>query len=307
MPVADELAAVSAALAGMPHPDPATPEGLAVMRAAKFAPPVPTELTPYELPFPGPAGELRARVFRPDGPVRAVLHNIHGGGFCLGAPEDDDWFCDLIARRCQVAVVSTPYRLAPEHPFPAGLDDCVAGARWLVDSGPALFGTDRLLIGGGSAGGYYAAQVLLALRSAGHIGRVVAANLLFGLYDLSQTPSQRSATTETLVLTSDWLDAFHRNAFPGLRAEELRDQRYSPLYADLADLPPALFTVGSLDPLLDDSLFMAARWRAAGNDCELDVWPGCVHGFTNLTPETGRTAWDRMSSWLAEQLTTAGL
>jgi acetyl esterase/lipase len=246
-------------------------------------------------------------VFRPAGPVRAVLHNIHGGGFCLGAPEDDDWFSDLIARRCQVAVVSTQYRLAPEHPFPAGLDDCVAGARWLAESGPALFGTDRLLVGGGSAGGYYAAQVLLWLRSSGYIGQVVAANLLFGIYDLSRTPSQRAATPETLVLNSDWMDAFHRNAFPGRADEDLRDEPYSPLYMDLTGLPPALFTVGDLDPLLDDSLFMAARWKAAGNYCELDVWPGCVHGFTNLAPKTGLIAWDRMSSWLTEQLGAAGL
>jgi len=307
VPVADELAAANSALAGMPHPDPTTPQGLAVMRASNFAPPVTTEITPYELAFPGPAGELRGRVFRPDGPLRAVLLNIHGGGFCLGRPENDDRFSDMIARRCQVAVVSTQYRLAPEHPFPAGLDDCVAGARWLVDRGLALFGTDRLLVGGGSAGAYYAAQVLLSLRSSGHIGQVVAANLLFGVYDLSRTPSQRKATAETLVLNSDWMNAFHRNAFPGLHNEDLRDERYSPLYADLAGLPPALFTVGGLDPLLDDSLFMAARWKAVGNDCELDVWPGCVHGFTNLTPKTGRIARDRMSSWLAKQLEIAGL
>jgi acetyl esterase len=307
VPVAAELASVNAALTAMPHPDPAAPEGLALLRGSTFAPPVPLELTPVEMTFPGPTGELRARVFQPDGPVRAVLLNLHGGGFCIGAPEDDDWFCDLVARRCRVAVVSTQYRLAPEHPFPAGLDDCIAAARWLAADGPALFGTDRLLVGGGSAGGYYAAQVLLWLRSVGLADRVVAANLLFGVYDLSRTPSQRAATPDTLVLNSGRIRAFFRNAFPGRSPEELRDARYSPLYADLSGLPPALFTVGDLDPMLDDSLFMAARWRAAGSACELDVWPDCVHGFTNLAPETGRVAWERMCSWLTGQLDAAGL
>jgi acetyl esterase/lipase len=235
-----------------------------------------------------------------------VLLNLHGGGFCLGAAIDDDWFCDLIARLARVAVVSIDYRLAPEHPYPAGVEDCLAAALWLAENAHAEFGTDRLIVGGSSAGGYFAAQALLGLRRHGLIDRVVAANLVFGGYDLSMTPSQRSATDETLVLTQSWLRGFRQLFLPGLAPEDARDPAISPLYADLSGLPPALFTVGTLDPLLDDSLFMAARWRAAGNAAQLDTWPDCVHGFMNMYPVTGRAAWTGVAEWLSGQLTAAG-
>lgn len=301
-PLVDEVAAVNAALVQMPHPDPSTPDGLAMLREATFAPSIRPVLEPSGISIAGPSGDLELRVIRPTGRPRAVMYNIHGGGNCIGHPRDDDWFNDLLARESQVAVVSPRYRLAPEHPFPAGVDDCIAGADWLVENALTEFGTDSLLVGGGSAGAYLAAQVLLRIRGAGVIDRVVGANLLFGQYDVSGTPSARAATPETLVLTSQWIEAFQRNTFPGRRIDELQDEQLSPLYADLADMPPALFTVGELDPLLDDSLFMAARWRAAGSRADLDVWPSCVHGFTNLAPETGRRAWMRMSSWLSTRL-----
>ncbi|MEC3977006.1 alpha/beta hydrolase [Amycolatopsis sp. H20-H5] len=89
-------------------------------------------------------------------------------------------------------------------------------------------------------------------------------------------------------------------------AEAQRDPAVSPLYADLTGLPPALFTVGGADPLLDDSQFMAARWQAAGNLAQLDVWPECAHGFTNSAPGTGRAAWGRIAGWLTARLDAAG-
>ncbi|MEC3977007.1 alpha/beta hydrolase [Amycolatopsis sp. H20-H5] len=137
-----------------------------------------------------------------------MLLDIHGGGFCLGAPADDDWVNDFIARTCGVAVVAVGYRLAPEHPQPAGAEGCLAAARWLAEHAVAEFGTDRLLVGGSSAGGHLAARTLLGPREHGLIDRVVAANLVFGVYDGSGSPSSRAATNDTLVLTADWIRDF---------------------------------------------------------------------------------------------------
>jgi acetyl esterase len=304
----DEVRSINSALASMPHPDVTTVDGLAALRAATFSPELQPTLKPVETTFDGPEGELRARIIRPDGRIRAVLLNFHGGGFCIGDPADDDLLNDLIARRAGVAVVSTSYRLAPEHPFPAGLDDCIGAARWVLETAERSFGTDRLLVAGASAGGYLAAQVLNWMKAENHIERVTAASLVFGTYDLGRTPSQAAATEETLVLPSTWLDQFHTNAFPQLTEREARSARFSPLYApDLSGMPPALFTVGDLDPLLDDSLFQAARWRQAGNETQLDVWSECVHGFLNMYPQVGAQARERIADWIAARLDAADL
>ncbi|WP_405976439.1 alpha/beta hydrolase [Streptomyces sp. NBC_00988] len=99
-----------------------------------------------------------------------------------------------------------------------------------------------------------------------------------------RSPSRRFADHATLVLPSHWVRGFVAHAFPGLDDEQLRDPSRSPLFAKLDSLPPALFTVGTLDPLLDDSLFMSARWQVAGSRADLDVWPHGVHGFNNMAP-----------------------
>ena len=132
------------------------------------------------------------RVFRPDGPATAIYLHFHGGGMMLGAPEINDAGNLELSRRHGMAVVSVDYRLAPEHPFPAGPDDGIAVTRWLLDNGGAEFGSERLLIGGESAGGYMAAAVLLRIRDElGAIDRVAGANLAYGLHDWGRSPSQR--------------------------------------------------------------------------------------------------------------------
>lgn len=303
----DEVRAVNVMLAQMPYPDPTTAEGMAALRATKFDPDILPEIKPIETMFPGPGGDLRARVIQPEGPLRAVMLNFHGGGFCLGDPADDDLSNDLTARRAQIAVVSTSYRLAPEHPFPAAYDDAVAATQWLLDHGPEHFGTDRMLIGGGSAGGWLAARILNWLKSEGHIDRVVAANLLFGIYDLGGTPSHLLAGEDVPVLPKRWLEGFMGNAFPHVSAEDKRTPHFSPLYADVSGMPPALFSVGELDPFLDDSLFLEARWREAGNQTQLDVWKECAHGYLNMYPHAGAEGRERIADWIAAQVDAAGL
>jgi acetyl esterase/lipase len=300
-----EMAEVNKQLALMPHPDPTTPDGLAQLRQAAFAPSVEMVNQVTKQVIAGPGGDLRLHVIRPSGPVKAVLLDIHGGGWTIGTPEENDWFNDLFVTTCEIAVVSVDYRLAPENPYPAGLEDCVAAARWLHEHVESEFGTGTLLIAGYSAGANLAALTLLRLRDENPeiFARITAANLVYGSYDIGQTPSQRHADENTLVLTADWLVGFGTCTFPGLEDPEARrDPSISPLYADLTGMPPALFTVGSLDPLLDDSLFMAARWTVAGSHADLDVWQDCPHGFNNMAPVTGRAAMERIADWMKNQL-----
>jgi acetyl esterase/lipase len=178
-------------------------------------------------------------------------------------------------------VVSVDYRLAPEHPFPAGPDDCEDAALWLLRDGFAELDVPAVAaIGGDSAGGHLTSLTLLRLRDRhGITGAFAAANLIYGAFDLSMTPSQRNWGERNLILSTPIIEWFGDQFLQGRDAEARRDPEISPLYADLRDMPPALFTIGALDPLLDDSLFMEARWRAAGAPAELRVWPEAIHGF----------------------------
>jgi acetyl esterase/lipase len=135
-------------------------------------------------------------------------------------------------------------------------------------------------IGGDSAGGHLSSVTLLRLRDRHAItGAFAAANLIYGAFDLSMTPSQRLWGERNLILSTPILHYFGDMFLPGLGEEARRDPDISPLYADLRDMPPALFTVGTMDPLLDDSLFMHARWAASGAPAELRTWPEAIHGF----------------------------
>ena len=241
--------------------------------------------------YTGAAGdELELRVFSPEGPARAVYLDIHGGGFFMGHPRMGDVRNQAMARTHQIAVVSAQYRLAPEHPWPASPDDCEAAALWVLGPGRDEFGPAPLLIGGGSAGANLAATTLVRLRDRHDAaGEFIGANLVFGVYDLSGTPSQIKLGNTSF-----------RDLYVGDHDTEARkNPDISPLYAGLNDLCPALFTVGTLDYLYDDSLFMAARWRAEGNPAEVAIFPASPHGFTVFPTKMTRAANDRTDAWLA--------
>ena len=246
----------------------------------------------------GPAGPIPLRVFVPD-TVDGVYLHVHGGGWVLGDARAQDPALWRLATSAGVAVVSVEYRLAPEHPFPAGADDCEAAALWLVEHAGDEFGTDRLVIGGGSAGAHLAALTLLRLRDGhGLTGAFAGADLVYGVYDLSMTPSQRRWGDRYLVLSTPLMAWFYDCFLPGTDPEARRDPGISPLYAGLHDLPPALFTVGTMDPLLDDTLFMEARWRQAGNATEVLVLEEAVHGFTAFPIGVARRAADTSADFV---------
>ena len=231
--------------------------------------------------IPGRGGPISLRLVEPESPRGAYLH-IHGGGWTIGSADGQDLLLVELAEQTGMTMVSVEYRLAPEHPFPAGPDDCEDAARWFVEHYPG-----RLVIGGESSGAHLAVLALLRLRDAGVRG-FDAANLVFGPYDLTGTPSRRLWGDRDLILSSPIMDWFADCFLPGMSHDERQDPAVSPLYADLRGLPPALFSCGTLDPLLDDSLFMEARWRAAGNETSLSLWPEGVHAYTAFPLEIAR-------------------
>jgi acetyl esterase len=248
------------------------------------------------------------RVFTPDGPATAIYLHFHGGGMMIGAPEMSDSSNVDLRDRFDVAVVSADYRLAPEHPHPAGPDDGVAVADWLLENGEREFGSSRLMLGGESAGGYMAAIVLLRIRDELHAAdRVDGANLVFGVYDWGRSPSQRGVrpTTGLDLLDPVGIQFFTECYLPGLTDDERRDPSVSPAFADLTNLAPALMSVGTSDHLLDDTLMLSARWAAAGNEVELLVLPEMPHGF--MAVPCGLTSlWTKRTyEWFADILARA--
>lgn len=226
----------------------------------------------------GPAGELALRILAsPD--ARACYLHVHGGGWSLRSTDRQDQTLREFAHAARLAVVAVDYRLSPENPHPAAVADCVAAIHWLMDHGAQELGGSRVIVGGESAGAHLAALALLVLRDRRELRSVVGANLAYGVYDLSMTPSARLWGDERVVVNTADLELFAAQYAP---PERHRLGDVSPLYADLAGLPPALFSCGTRDPLVDDTLFMAARWKQAGNRCALNLYAGAPHEFLNL-------------------------
>lgn len=210
------------------------------------------------------------------------------GGFVINSASSQDPYLVDIAKRLDMMVISVDYRHAPEDVFPAPIEDCVDAAFWaLSEEGEKAIdaGGPLQFITGDSAGGQAAVLVTLALRDQFEIdvrSRIKALLLNYGLFDLSQLPSNKGYTGSCLV-NRKILDRFADIAFGHLPKEEFKQPHVSPIYAELSNLPPAIFTCGDEDALLDDSVLMACKWHLAGNKTELQIIPEVFHAF-NLNP-----------------------
>ena len=243
----------------------------------------------------GADAPIALRIIAPPEPRGVYLH-MHGGGWFMGGSDLQDSRLEAIADRAQIACVSVEYRLSPENAYPAAPDDCEAAALWLIDNAEAQFGTNIITIGGESSGAHLAAVTLLRLRDK-HAIALAGANLVFGFFDLSLSPSARLFGDERFAPRTTDLRSYAR-AFAGDADLYLPD--VSPMYADLANLCPALFTIGTADPLLDDSLIMHMRWLSAGNGSSLAVYPGGIHNFIAFPSGIARQAEDRAIAFLQD-------
>lgn len=246
-------------------------------------------VTAETVSFDGPAGALPIRVYRPSGPAAGVLVFFHGGGYVIGDVYSEEERCLRLADKGACVVVSVGYSLAPEHRYPAALDDAVAAVGWVAghagEFGPA---GPRLAVGGSSAGAGLAAATALALRDRG--GPPLDLQLLVYpmLDDTLDSPSQRSSDTMALLTRRALQDAWD-HYLGGQSADEYA----APARAvDLAGLPPAFVLLADEDPLRDEGMAYAARLAQCGVPTELHLLPGTFHGFdiVGIRTDVGRRA-----------------
>ena len=224
-----------------------------------------------------------------------VYMHIHGGGWVLQSEQSQDVVLQDIADTNGVLMFSVGYRLAPEDPFPAGPNDCYDAAEWLVDNAESKLGAPMKYVGGESAGAHLSMLVLLYLlqhkegryNSFGFKGLI----LHFGAYDMSFLPSAYNFNPPgVLVLDKDLMDHYIEVFLPGMSTDEKRHASVSPLYANWETfrnkLPPALFTCGTADCLLDDTVFMSAKYQMVGAETEVLIVPGGPHGYCMYPKDT---------------------
>jgi acetyl esterase/lipase len=254
---------------------------------------------------PGPDGapDVSLLIIRPPGrrDLQPGLFHTHGGGMVMGNNRTGlesmiDWVTDP-----GLVIVSVEYRLAPEHPFPAGVEDCYAALAWTAEHAAELgIDAQRLVVGGGSAGGGLAAACSLMARDRG--GPALAGQMLIYpmLDDRAATGSARELDGEGI-----WDSGSNQTAWAmllgGRRGRDGVSQYAAPARApDLSGLPPAYLELGSVDTLRDEDLSYARRIWAAGGNAELHVWPGGFHAFELIAPDSAlaRTALEVRLAWL---------
>lgn len=255
-----------------------------------------------DLSMPGPGGTLPLRLFRPAPPaaggVLPLLVYFHGGGWTIGDLDTHDVLCRQLAVAGGCVVLSVDYRLAPEHRFPAALEDCVAATRWAHGQARAL-GIDagRIAVGGDSAGGNLAAAVTLVERDAGHAGPgaeggagsgggagvpIAGQLLIYPATDMRALAPSHQANAQGYLLTADSI-AYYRGHYTP-EPVSWNDWRVSPLLArSHAGLPPALVLTAGFDPLRDEGRQYADALSAAGNRVQYVCFERQVHGFITMS------------------------
>ncbi len=272
---------------------------VAEMRAAmeEMAPPPQADIQCEALSANGVAAEW---ITAPGAAVdRAVLY-LHGGGYVMGSVKTHRDLMGRISRAAQARVLGLDYRLAPEHPFPAAVDDAVAGYRFLLAQG---LRPTRIAIAGDSAGGGLTLATLVATRDAG-LKLPGAAVCLSPWVDLEGTGESMKTRIDVDPIASK--EGTHMLAQAYLAGKSLRTPLAAPLHADLTGLPPLFIQVGDHEVLLDDSTRIAERARAAGVKVTLEIWPEMVHVwqlFASFLPE-GQQAVEAIGQFIREHTPT---
>jgi acetyl esterase len=254
---------------------------------------------------PGPAGALRARLYVPgsDGTRRGLVVYFHGGGWVVGDLDTHDSPCRFLARAADALVLAVDYRLAPEHPFPAAVDDALAAFAWAVREAEAL-GADpaRVAVAGDSAGGNLAAVVAQQARP-----RPCAQLLVYPVTDVSTKHPSYRTFAEGYFLTEREMDWYRDHYVPDRAAAS--DPRVSPLLAgDVHGLPPAIVATAGFDVLRDEGEAYARRLEESGIPVSARRYGGLVHGFANATGAStaARDAVTELARLLADLLVRGG-
>jgi phosphinothricin tripeptide acetyl hydrolase len=216
-------------------------------------------------------GGVRAERLTPPSVENAALLYLHGGGYCIGSPRSHRHLAAAIGTAAEAGVILPDYRLAPEHPFPAAVDDAVAVYRAMLADGIA---PNRIVIAGDSAGGGLTIATLVALRDTG-VALPAAGVCLSPWTDL--TCSGQSYETRAAADPIVKNESITEMATAYLAGRDPKTPLASPLFADLRGLPPLLIQVGDAEVLLDDAVMLADRAKAAGVDATLEVWDEMVH------------------------------
>jgi acetyl esterase len=226
------------------------------------------------------AGGRPARLYRPDlaGETPTVVF-LHGGGFVIGDLDTHDQSCRRLCRDTGAAVLSVDYRLAPEHPFPAAVDDALAAARWAADHLEELGGADVLAVAGDSAGGNLAAVVAQEMRD-----RVAAQLLVYPATHVLADNDSRRDNADGYFLTVPLMTWFMGHYAGNVESVDLDDPRLSPHLGDLAGLPPAVVVTADFDPLRDEGEAYADALADAGVAVEKLRYDGMIHGFLDMVP-----------------------
>ncbi|WP_218510982.1 alpha/beta hydrolase [Variovorax sp. dw_308] len=238
-----------------------------------------------ELSAPGPAGAIPLRLYRPmgsqPGEVLPVLVYYHGGGWVIGDLDTHDVLCRELCNGSGCAVVAVDYRLAPEHRFPAAVDDSWAATRWIRQEAASLgIDANRLAVGGDSAGGNLAAVMSIMARDAGDLP-IAFQLLIYPGTDMRRGHASHTTNGKGYLLEADTITYFHDHYITDV-AQDL-DWRASPLlHKDLSKLPPALVITAGFDPLRDEGLEYADTLAAAGNRATYVCFERQIHGFITM-------------------------
>jgi acetyl esterase/lipase len=292
-----DLSRLKAALrANRPDPDLPIDALRAKMRSDAEALPVPEGIRFDEVDAGGVPAELVVGADEgATSPDHTVLY-LHGGGYCTGSASSVRGLAGRLALAGPARVLALDYRLAPEHPYPAGKDDAVAAYRWLLEQG-----TDpsRIVIAGDSAGGGLAVVAALAVRDAGMPtpAGVVSISPWADLRLASESVAARAETDPIIALKS-----LERFADYYTNGSDRDDPGVSPALADLTGLPRLLIQVGEDECLVEDAERLAAQAKASGVDVTLEIWPEMVHVWHLLAPrlEPANQAIERIARWMAE-------
>ncbi len=268
------------------------PTDLAPLRAMTNTPMSPIWLSRLplasvrETAIPGPAGPLATRIYTPRGRVRGTLLYLHGGGFVHCGLDSHDGVCCRLARAAGCVVVAPSYRLAPENPFPAAPNDCLAALRWVLRHVDTLGGRDEagaplVAVGGDSAGGNLAA---VTSQSAHKLGLPpLRFQLLYypATHGIEDVPS-RTTYARGYFLTAGLMEWYRDQYLDDERHHD--DPAFAPALGDLRDLPPALVITAEFDPLHDEGRQYAALLNGVGVKARHHCYPGTIHGFVNFYP-----------------------